>query len=195
MSEEELAAKRATFGEVYTVEKYSESGKVESITYKLHTHNPFERIIAIDEFDLLRAARLRTFLGIPGQNYESAEIFRDKALMKAVFTNREIPTAPFLKVDSATDLIEASLQLGYPFVLKPRRSAGSEGVRVISSGEVLHAILESSSEFTELHNSFLLAERFIDGDMYHISGLVEGGEVVVCWPSKYYGSNLNRQSH
>lgn len=191
LTNEECEAKRASFGEVHFIKDYAESGKVESLAYTLHIQNPFDRIIAIDEFDLLRAAKLRSFLGITGQSFESAKVFRDKLIMKTAFMDSGIGTASFLKVDCATDLIEASLRLSYPLVLKPRRSAGSEGVRVISTHDDLHGILESSSEFTELQHSLLIAEKFVEGEMYHISGLVEGGKIIVCWPSKYYGSNLN----
>ncbi|MFH8716321.1 hypothetical protein ACH4GC_34220, partial [Streptomyces zaomyceticus] len=72
----------ASFDATVPLVDYHDSVLVEREALRLHAEFGFDEIIALSEFDLLRAARLRDLLGLRGQNEESAIAFRDKLVMK-----------------------------------------------------------------------------------------------------------------
>ncbi|MDW3157596.1 hypothetical protein [Bifidobacterium longum] len=63
-------------------ESYDDDLALEKLVIELHGERPFDRIIALSELDILRAAKLRSLLDIPGQSYFSAFLYRDKIAMK-----------------------------------------------------------------------------------------------------------------
>jgi hypothetical protein len=168
---------------VVPVADYDRSGLVEFEARRLHEECAFDRIVAFSEYDLLRAARLRAVLGIAGQDLDSALAFRDKVVMKERLTAGGVAVARFAPVDYAVDLLEFVAHSGFPVVVKPRAAAGSRGVAVLRSEPELAAWL--AADFAGGHGPFgsWLVEEFVDGDLFHVDGLVNQGVVEICWPS------------
>lgn len=162
----EIKLKNSLYDKVITVRNYSSSGTVETLAFHLHSENPFERIIAIDEFDILRTARLREAFRLPGQAYKNALGFRDKVKMKKSLSESGVHVPPFKSVKSASDLIEFTKIHGFPIVLKPRKEAGSEGIEVIKNQKDLEIIMHS-----DVFKDLTTRSSFIEGEMHHISGL------------------------
>lgn len=162
---------------------YDSSGEVEDLAVALYREKPYEHILALSEYDILRAARLREFLGLPGQNYESALAFRDKAIMKDYWAKAGIPITPHAAVDTATDLLEFVARHGFPVVVKPRRAAGSRGVSVIQSREQLSSWLHDAWSLPFGGMSGWMAEKFVSGQMMHVDGILAGGDMEIAWPS------------
>ncbi|HEU4538459.1 MAG TPA: hypothetical protein VFS00_30270, partial [Polyangiaceae bacterium] len=68
-----------------------------------------------------------------------------------------------------------------PWMLKPRAEASSIGIRKLTSaGEVWQAL----EGLGDLQSHYLL-ERFVDGDVFHVDGVVEGGEVAFAEANGY----------
>lgn len=63
-----------------------------------------EVVVARSEADVLRAARLREVLGVPGQDFASALAFRDKVLMKSLLRERGVSVPEFAPVRIPLDL-------------------------------------------------------------------------------------------
>ncbi|MBY0273600.1 MAG: ATP-grasp domain-containing protein [Alphaproteobacteria bacterium] len=185
LTQEEEEPRRLKYRDIFKVENYLESAEVEQKSKELYDIHPFDYIIATDEFDILRAARLREFLGLPGQQYDSAIAFRDKIVMKSLLEKKGIIVPRFKKIKSGVDLLEFAKINSFPFVVKPRRGAGSLGTTLIRSEIDLQNLLLRKGIFNDYHQAKLEAEQFIEGDMYHINGIVVGGKVVACWPSLY----------
>lgn len=137
----------------------------------------------MSEFDLLRAARLRAALGIPGQTLASAKAYRDKAVMKELLAAAGIPMAPYAPIPDATTLHTFIAEHGYPVVVKPRTGAGSMGVEVLHDSAELAAYLELNPCLGGDDDAALLAEKFIAHDLFHVDGLVIDGVLVFSWPS------------
>lgn len=165
------------YSKVVGFKYYSTSGQVEIEALKLFKSNPFERIIALDETDILRAARLREKLGISGQNIASATNFRNKIAMKVSLQNH-VPCPAFKQLDSAIDLYEFVEQNGLPVVVKPIDGMGGVDTRVIRTEQDLEAIYEGIFDN-------LMVESFVEGSMYTIDGLVHNQELVFCSSSHY----------
>jgi biotin carboxylase len=171
------------YDEIATVGDYDESGLVEALALDMATRERFDRVLAFSEYDLLRAARLRERLGIPGQRVESARAFRDKLVMKRHLAEGGVAVPAFAAVEFATDLLDFAERQGFPVVVKPRAASGSRGVRVLGGPEELNAWL--AGEFTDpAVRGGWMAEEFVAGTMFHVDGLLRGDETEICWPSE-----------
>ncbi|MFJ9772637.1 acetyl-CoA carboxylase biotin carboxylase subunit family protein [Kitasatospora sp. NPDC101157] len=169
--------------EVVLVADYDTSGLAEAEAIRMHERYRFDRILAFSEYDLMRAARLREHLGLPGQTVESALAFRDKLVMKQRLAEHRVPVAAFGILDFATDLLEFTERHGFPVVVKPRSASGSRGVRVLADEEELRTWL--AGDFTGLPQpGSWMVEEFVDGAMFHVDGLLRQGEAEICWPSE-----------
>jgi len=138
-------------------------------------------LVALAEMDILSAASLRELFGIYGQKNISARRFRDKLIMKKSFKDYGISTARFIELHCQADVIQASENFGYPFVIKSRYGMGSIGTFKISGDvERDNFLLNNDSSFI---NGFL-AEEFISGQMYCVDGVYKDKVVEVSFVSK-----------
>lgn len=174
----------ADYREVVVLDDYNDSPLIEYEALRLQASHRFDQIIAMSEFDLIRAARLRVAGDVPGQDVKSAVAYRDKARMKEVLQAQEIPVADHMRVENATDLVQFADRTGFPLIVKPRMGAASVGVTRMDSMADLVAYLASDPAFRGDADAGLIAERYIENRLYHIDGLVANGDVVLCWPAE-----------
>lgn len=164
---------------VFSFENYTSNGCVELKAFNLAQHHKISNIIATNEFDLIRASKLRKILGIQGQSLESALAYRNKSIMKDILANSGISVPKFIKVDDALDIINFIKNNGYPVVVKPVNGAASVDTHIIRSEIELKILLEKGI------NSNMEVEEYINGDMYHVDGVLVDNHIVFIWPSKY----------
>jgi hypothetical protein len=181
------------FHKVIAVKNYLNSGEVEARAYREYQKAPYQHLIAIQEVDILRAGRLRTLLKLPGQSYESACAFRNKVLMKQILqkTNFRIPA--FREVQNPCDIMDFIKDHPFPILLKPNLGTGSQGVVVFHSQTDVFTFLKQSNALMVNQPVDLQIEEFIQGQMYHVNGLVHQGQVVACWPSIYPQPSIRMQ--
>lgn len=155
-----------------------------------HLHN-IDLIASSSEDDVLRAARVRERLGLPGQSISSAVAFRDKLIMKQYCSTAGVSVPRFAAIDSAINLLTFAEEQGFPIVVKPRYGAGSDGVQILTNmnelkifaaSGVLSAVPDTSGRW--------MAETYVQGEFYHIDGVMEAGKILHCWPSHYSSGNL-----
>ncbi|SFJ32946.1 ATP-grasp domain-containing protein [Thermoflavimicrobium dichotomicum] len=166
---------------------YETNSLVELRAIELYEKYQYEQVIALNEWDVLRAGQLRERLGLKGQRYESAVVFRNKEIMKKYARKSGVFIPKYKVINHAFDVLDFLDEAGYPIVVKPIAGAGSRNTVKIDNHDDLERFLNESLYFP------LLAEEFIDGDMYHIDGLVLNGEIVFVWPSKYINGCLAYQ--
>jgi hypothetical protein len=169
---------------VEVLDDYNENPLVEHRVLALHERHRFDRLLALSEFDLLRAARLREALGIPGQGTDSALAYRDKARMKALLAANGIPVVAHSAVHNAVDLTRFVERVGYPIVVKPRRGAGSVGVTRLDDAASLTGYLATEPALRTDTGAYLIAERYLEHRLYHVDGLVIDGRIVLIWPAE-----------
>jgi phosphoglycolate phosphatase-like HAD superfamily hydrolase len=138
---EERADGYAHLPNVHRFPSYRTNGMLERVALELAQSVPVSVVVARAEPDLLRAARLRDRLGLPGQGYHSALAFRDKVVMKRRLAVARIPVPAFAPIDTALDLLEFIERHGLPVVVKPARGSGSLGVSVVRTSGELDALL------------------------------------------------------
>ncbi|MGW5096237.1 ATP-grasp domain-containing protein [Streptomyces nodosus] len=156
---------------------------VELHALELHRKMDFNRVIALSEFDILRAARLRELMGLPGQNVHSAVAFRDKLRMKELLDGAGVPVAPYAPVSHLDDLLGFVEEHGYPIVVKPRRGGGSMGVHVLRDRDDLTSLLAAHRDLGTDDGAQLLAEKYIEHELFHVDGVITDGRPLLMWPS------------
>jgi ATP-grasp domain len=182
----EHAPKYVSPREVIGFENYPYSPQVEETAVRLCDRYRFRAVIAISEFDLERAGRLRDLLHLEGQNEKSATAFRDKYVMKRILSEAGVRCARFMEFDQEAPMRHVVAALGFPLVIKPRNSVGSRGVEIIHNADELERWATRSSD-----RSNLMAEEYVDLPMYHVDGLFHRGDVIALSASRYIGTCLD----
>ncbi|RNC97246.1 ATP-grasp domain-containing protein [Lysinibacillus halotolerans] len=161
------------------------NGLIEKKALELHEKYNFKYIIATSESDIERAAQLREYLNIDGQNVESAIAFRNKVVMKDILLKAGIRVPKYKKVENPLDLVGFVKENGYPIILKPINGAGAEETFLIQNENSLEDALKNTG-FREFE-----VEEFIEGDVYHIDGIWDGNDFLFVVASKYINSLIN----
>ncbi len=172
--------------EVRVVNSYDATSELEAAVIEEYRRRPFARLEAFHERDLLRAARLRGLLRLPGQSYVSALSFRDKVRMKDAWTRAGVPVTDYVAIEHPCDLLDfAARHEESPIVVKPRLEAGSRGVSVLQGREQTRAWLDRVwSRQPDGSIPFWLAEGYVEGQLMQVDGIVHGDRVEICWPSQ-----------
>lgn len=159
--------------------------KLEQTVLNLSKETQIEKIVCLAEVDIVRSAKLRSLLGINGQNTASAILFRNKFAMKSLAQQKGLSTPKFSLVVFKDDIEKFVEQATYPLILKPVDGRGSQNVLVIENKTDIESCLKN------YNNQPILAEEFIDGDMYHIDGFFTGNELRFISVSQYVGKCLD----
>ncbi len=158
---------------------YDRSQLVEKVAYKLGREFDLVGIFARGESDILRAARLRERLGLPGQKMESALAYRNKLVMKDHLRGKGVPLPTYQPVSSGVDIVEFVEKHGYPVVIKPLSESGSFNVSIVRNEQELDAYLANPPQAS------MEIETFVEGKMYHVDGLMIDGKNVFVRPFQY----------
>lgn len=172
---------------VYSFEEYLNDDLIEKEVVEIAAKYNFIGIFARAESDIIRAAKLREKLKLKGQNLESALAFRNKVIMKDYLKNSPVILPNYCHVDSSETIKEFSKKQGFPIVVKPVSESGSTGVEILNNENEMNNYLENNY-FS--NNVNIEVEEFIEGQMYHIDGLLINREIVFIQPYKYINDCL-----
>jgi biotin carboxylase len=153
---------------------------VHAISY-LARSRPLDLIVALDDFDVETAAHLREHFRMPGMGESVARHFRDKLAMRTTAHNAGLPVPEFTGVFNHDRLREFMQRVSPPWLLKPRSEASSMGIRKVEQPEALWPLLDSLGD----QQTFFLLEQFVPGDVFHVDGLVDRGQVLFSMAHKY----------
>ncbi|PNL17691.1 ATP-grasp domain-containing protein [Micrococcus sp. FDAARGOS_333] len=143
-----------------------------------------DNLLALSEFDLLRAARMRDQYGLGGPTLEQTLPFRDKLLMKRALSEAGVPVARFTPIDNVFDLLTFHRTIEGPIVVKPRMGASSIGVCVLRTEQDLDQFCLDSPAFSGDEPAYLIAEEFVENEMFNVDGVTADGRTLACWPSR-----------
>ncbi|MEL7162918.1 MAG: ATPase, partial [Bacteroidota bacterium] len=140
-----------------------------------------DRIVALDDFDVEKAAFLREEFRIPGMGQTTARFFRDKLAMRVQARDMGVPVPAFSSLFNNEELAHFANNIEYPCLLKPRGEASATGISKVHSADELwqkvHALGEKRQDY--------LVEQFRPGDVYHVDAISADGELVFCQVSRY----------
>ena len=164
--------------EVNTPENLSNIAK--GLAYLIRTKK-IDRIVALDDFDVEKAAFLREQFRIPGMGQTTARYFRDKLAMRIRAAEAGIRVPPFSALFNDEAVNHYLQTVPAPWVIKPRSEASATGIKKVHSAEeaweVIHNIGDERHQF--------LIEQFKPGAVYHADALTVEGKVIFCRVSQY----------
>ncbi|MDX2060436.1 MAG: hypothetical protein SFV24_21680 [Gemmatimonadales bacterium] len=140
-----------------------------------------DRIVALDDFDVEKAAALREHLRIGGMGDTTARYFRDKLAMRTRAREVGIAVPDFVPVINYQEIKDFLARVPGPYVLKPRSQAAAIGIRKLGSGADLWPALEELGD----EQSHFVLERFVTGDVFHVDSLVADYRVRFAIASRY----------
>lgn len=151
-----------------------------TVTWLARTRK-FDRMVALDEFDMETVAHLREHMRVPGMGRTAVAHFRDKLAMRYAARAAGIPEPPFTRVLVHDELRAWMDRVPDPWVLKPRSEASAIGIRLMHTAEQVWRTLD---ELGDRQSHFLL-EQFVPGDIFHVDGIVSEGEMIFAAVSGY----------
>jgi len=133
------------------------------------------------------AAHLREHMRLPGMGDSTARHFRDKLAMRTAARNGGLTVPEFTGVFNHDRLREFMARVPPPWLLKPRSEASSMGIKKLHHSDELWPLLDSLGD----RQSFFVLEQYVPGDVFHVDGLVNDGEVLFSVASKYGQPPMN----
>lgn len=172
------------YDEIIEIEEYEQSGRVESEAIRISSQKKVSKIVAISEVDLIRASRLRDFLGISSNTEIEYKLFRDKVAMKRHASASGLRVPKFVPIDSPCDLFRAAKVVGLPFFLKPTLYGGGVGAGIITNLNEVEGAAAVSYLKPDLSHP-RIAEELIQGEMAHCDGICINNKIQWSRTSKY----------
>jgi len=148
---------------------------------------PVDRVVGLDEFDVITAARAREHLQLGGMTSSHALRFRDKLAMRNIASDAGLPCPEFTSVFNSEPINEFLSRVQAPWIVKPRNEVSAFGIRKCETADEVWAALEGLDNRNTWrdHPSQFLVERFIEGRVFHVDSVVNDGKVQVAGVSQY----------
>ncbi|KAB2840235.1 MAG: ATP-grasp domain-containing protein [Melioribacteraceae bacterium] len=175
---------RDCLDEIYYIPDVNKEWKmtdvIYSVSYLARTEN-IQRIVALDDFDVEKAASLREHLRVPGMGETTARYFRDKLAMRMRAREMGINVPEFVHILNYDKIREFLNKVGPPYILKPRMQAGAIGLKKINNAEELWRTIDMLGD----KQSFYLLEQFITGEIFHIDSIIYKSEIKFALAHEY----------
>ncbi|WP_031529363.1 ATP-grasp domain-containing protein [Dyadobacter crusticola] len=159
---------------------YNMSEIINGLAYVMRSR-PIDRVVALDDFDVEKAAHIREYFRIPGMGQTTGRYFRDKLAMrtKAAESGILVPAFSALFNDEQINLFIE--KYAGPWMIKPRSEASATGIKKLETAEELW---ETIHQLGDKRHAYLV-EQFKPGDVYHVDSISYNGRVIFSWNSKY----------
>jgi hypothetical protein len=158
-------------------------GLINAVAYLMRSRR-FDRIVALDDFDIEVAAHLREHFRLTqtGHGESVARLFRDKLAMRQRARQLGIRIPDFCPLFNDEAVNDFLARVPGPWLVKPRSEASAAGIRTVHTPvEVWRRIQELGDD-----RSFHLLEQMIPGELYHVDSLTADGEVVFAEVNAYW---------
>lgn len=146
-----------------------------------------DRLVGLDEFDVMTAAKAREHLQLGGMTSSHALRFRDKLSMRHIAKAAGIPCPDFTSVFNTAEIAKYLERGPGPWIVKPRYEVSAFGIRKCETREDVWQVLRDLDERNNWrdHPSQFVLEDFIAGNVYHVDSIVDKGKVLACGVSQY----------
>ena len=145
-----------------------------------------DAIVALDDYDVEKAAFLRENFRIPGMGQTTGRYFRDKLAMRIKAKDAGIRVPAFSSLFHNADINHFADTVDAPWVLKPRSEASAHGIIKVYDKESLWRHLDELGD----NRIYYLIEQFKPGDVYHADGLQLEGKTLFITVSKYLATPM-----
>ena len=145
-----------------------------------------DRIVALDDFDVEKAAHLREHFRIPGMGQTTSRHFRDKLAMRMKAKDAGIKIPMFSSLFNDQDIFEYTQKVTFPVVVKPRSEASATGIKKVYNAEQLWEVVHHLGDRRHEY----LVEQFRLGDVFHVDSLSVDGKIVFTRCSQYLSTPM-----
>ena len=146
-----------------------------------------DRVVALEEFDVVTAALIREHFSLPGMNASLAKGFRDKLMMAIAAESAGLHVPSFVPMIHAADISEFLKQVAPPWIIKPRSDVSAIGIRKVETPEEVWQTFEEMNARPDLRErgSYYLLAKFVAGEVFHVDSIVNNGRVVFAGANRY----------
>jgi biotin carboxylase len=146
-----------------------------------------DRIVALEEFDVVIAALAREHLCMAGMSSNTAKTFRDKLSMSVKARTAGIKVPDFVPAINHEEINEYLERVPPPWVLKPRSDVSAIGIRKLEHAAEAWSAIEELNQRESLREraSYHLIARFVPGEVFHVDSLVHQKKVAFAGVNKY----------
>ena len=113
-------------------------------------------------------------LGLPGNPYEVACVYTDKALMRQRQVEGGIRVLPNTTVDNISDAVEWFRKLGSDVIIKPIDNQGSRGVALVRTKDELVSKFDEAKRFSP--SGMVMLEKRATGRQFAVEGVAFDGQ-------------------
>jgi len=173
---------KADFSQIYFYDKNQNE------IAKYFKNNNIDHVIAGSEPGVDLACTLSHLLGLPGHNYHNMNARRDKFKMQEAIKTSGIRAVKGCLVQRK-DILAATnkdILIPYPLVIKPLRSAGTDGVALLKTADQLVEYFNNSAPTNNVmgeENTEFLLQEYINGTEYVVDAISVHGEhqILAVW--------------
>jgi len=187
LAQPELAVLLAQADTVLEVMPF-EYAEAERQVLACHAQHPIDAVLCLVDIRQLEAARLARSLGVRYLNPTSAELLRDKFLVRQRLAERGLDQPEFLLVRTNVELKAAVDALGLPVLIKPVDGYGSQNIIVLRHLTDLDPLLTPLEDLLPCRQNYglgvqanerMLVERFMSGSIVGCDTLTIAGRHVL----------------
>ncbi|WP_432102057.1 ATP-grasp domain-containing protein [Streptomyces sp. bgisy091] len=174
--------------DVEYVDSVADLTQVRLAALRIRERNPFDRVVAPSEWSVQAGGYLRSYFGLDGIGYDTANRFSNKLVMKQRLAEAGLPVAAFRRLESLEQTGLVAAELGWPVVVKRVSGGGAGFVRALRGPGHLRSFLADPETRSFRQAPFpLLAEERIDIEReFHCDGLVTDGTIRFARVSSYF---------
>lgn len=133
-------------------------------------------LTAATDFSVLTMSRIACELGLPGINYESAKVIKNKAAVrKILFDTHADDTGYSFEIHCKEEAEKIKHEVQYPVMVKPCDGSGSRGASRVDNAEAFVKACEFAMDGSITHRA--VAEPFVVGREYGVESFVDNGEI------------------
>jgi biotin carboxylase len=153
-----------------------DAGQIAAGVQAISDHvGPVRRLLAVLEQLQVPLGQVREHLGIAGMDAATARNFRDKAQMKSVLREAEVPCARYRLCDGADAAAGFAAEAGFPLVVKPPAGAGAKATFRLDDAGDLRVWLETAPPAPDRP---ALVEEFLTGEEGSFDSVMVDGRLV-----------------
>lgn len=153
----------------------------------LARNRKIDRVVALEEFDVVTAALMREHLCLPGLSSSGAKAFRDKLSMAVHSRRAGINVPDFVPLVNTEEVEEFMQRVPGPWVIKPRSDVSAIGISKVSEPDEVRRAISEKNERENLREraSYYVLARFIPGEVFHVDSVVNDGKVLFAGTNQY----------
>ena len=135
-------------------------------------------LTAATDYSVLAMSRIASDLHLPGINYQSAKLIKNKAeVRRCLFDAQADDTGYSYEISSSQEALSVLPEVKFPVMVKPCDGSGSRGASRVDNPDDFVAACEYAMQGSITHRA--VAEPFVVGREYGVESFVNQGEIYI----------------